>query len=303
MKDRQNVEDLNLFLEYLEYQKHYSYCTVDSYQRDLEDYFQYLEKEGISYLDVTYDDTRLYLMHLKDERKEKAATISRHLSALRSFYRYLLKKNKVSSNVFMLVTSPKKEKKLPRYFEYNELEALFATCDVTTPLGQRDRLILEMLYATGVRVSELLQIKITDIQFSSMQILIHGKGSKDRIVDFGQYALEALELYLKDGYEKLNRFHCQEIFLNQNGRVLTARGVSYLLDKAIKKTSIQKKISPHVLRHTFATHLLNEGCDILSVKELLGHESLSSTQIYTHVTTQQLKDIYHHSFPRATLKK
>ncbi len=295
------MEDVNRFLEYLEYQRHYSDCTVDSYRKDLEAYFSYLEQEGLSYLKITYSDVRLYLMYLKDNQQDKASTISRHLSSLRSFYRYLCAEQKVESNVFLLVTSPKQEQRLPRYFEYNELEALLAVPDITTPIGQRDRLILEILYATGIRVGELVKIKREDINQYHQQILIHGKGSKERIVNYGEYAADSLSLYLKDGYQQLNKFNSSYLFLNNQGRVITTRGVAYILDKLIKQTSIHKNISPHMIRHTFATHLLNEGCDILSVKELLGHESLSSTQIYTHVTTEHLKEVYHHNFPRSVL--
>lgn len=297
------MQDVDLFLEYLEYQKHYSHYTVDNYKKDIDDYFSYLAKENISYLKIEYSDVRLYLMYLKDIKKQKSSTILRHLSSIRGFYRYLCSQKKVSSNVFSLISGPKQEKKLPRYFEYNELEELFEISDLTIPTGQRDRLILEILYATGIRVGELVQIKQEDVKIEKQQILIHGKGNKERIVNYGEYAKEILNLYLEDGYRKLNKQQSKYLFLNQQGRMLTTRGVSYLLEKMMKKTSIQKNISPHMLRHTFATHLLNEGCDILSVKELLGHESLSSTQVYTHVTTEQLKEIYHHKFPRSILKK
>lgn len=297
------MEDIDHFLEYLEYQRHYSHYTIDNYRIDLEAYFTYLDQEMLSYLNITYDDVRLYLMYLKDTKLLKPATISRHLSSLRGFYHYLCSNGKISSNVFSLITSPKQEQNLPRFFEYNELEELLAVPDIDTPLGQRDRLILELLYATGIRVGELVNITIHDIYLDKQQILIHGKGNKQRIVNYGEYAADILEIYLKDGYQTLNKWKSPYLFLNHQGRKLTTRGVSYILDKVIQQTSVHKHISPHMIRHTFATHLLNEGCDILSVKELLGHESLSSTQIYTHVTTEHLKDIYHQSFPRASFKE
>ena len=177
---------------------------------------------------------------------------------------------------------------------------MFNVPDLKTPLGQRDRLILEVLYASGVRVSELVNIKISDI--SNMDIRILGKGSKERIAHIGEYAKEILDLYLKDGYNTLNKKSSEYLFLNNNGGKLSVRGVRFLLDNIIKKTTINKKISPHMLRHSFATHLLNEGCDILSVQELLGHESLSATAIYTHVTTDKLKEVYFNSHPRAKMK-
>lgn len=294
---------LNEYLEYLEYEKHYSKYTIDNYGRDIEEFLKYLEKENINYLKLEYSDIRIYLGYLKEEKHEKATSISRKLSALRSYYNYLCNNNKIKTNLFNLISSPKKEQNLPRYFEYNELEELFKVSQLNTPLGQRDRLILEIMYATGIRVGELVKIRLKDINRSERTILIHGKGSKERIVNYGEYASDILTMYLNDGYLKLNKFASDSLILNNNGRTITERGVRYILTNLIKKTSLHKNISPHLLRHSFATHLLNEGCDILSVKELLGHESLSSTQIYTHITNDRLKEIYLHSFPREKLKK
>ena len=245
---------------------------------------------------IKYNDVHSFLKELND-KKDSNSTISRKISALRGFYKYLLKEEYCEKNPFSLVSLPKKEKKLPRFFYYNELESLLEVSDLSTPLGQRDRLILEMLYATGVRVSELVNIKLNDI--SDHEIKVLGKGNKERIVRFGTYALEILDMYLKDGYKKLNVKNIDYLFLNNRGDQLTTRGVKYILDKVIDKTSIDKKISPHMLRHTFATHLLNEGCDITSVSELLGHASLSATAIYTHVTNDRLKEVYYHTHPRA----
>ena len=237
----------------------------------------------------------MYLKYLS-EKKDINSTISRKISALRGFYKFLQNNNKIENNPFSLINLPKKEKKLPRFFFYNELEELFNTPKLNTPLGQRDRLILEMLYATGVRVSELVNIKVSDISDRTIKIL--GKGNKERIVRFGDYCEEILKMYLNDGHYKLNS-SSEYLFLNNNGGQLTDRGVRYLLDKIIEKTTIEKKISPHMLRHSFATHLLNEGCDILTVQELLGHESLTATSIYTHVTNDRLKDVYFKTHPRA----
>ena len=293
---------LNEYIEYLEYQKHYSKYTIDNYERDIEEFLNYLSKEHINYLNLKYSDVRFYLMYLKDKKHEKSTSISRKLSALRSYYKYLCNNNKVKSNLFNLISSPKKEQKLPRYFEYNELEELFAVPDLKNSLGQRDRLVLELMYATGIRVGELTKIRLKDINRSERAVLIHGKGSKERVVNYGEYASDILDLYLKEGFVELNRFNSDYLILNSQGRPITERGIRYILTNLIGKTSIHKNISPHMLRHSFATHLLNEGCDILSVKELLGHESLSSTQIYTHITNDRLKEVYFHSFPRNGLK-
>lgn len=289
------MRELEDYLKYLEYQKNYSKHTIDSYQKDIEEYLEYIEDKKIKLLKINYDEIKMYLKYLSD-KQDVNSTISRKISALRGFYKFLQNNNKIENNPFSLINLPKKEKKLPRFFFYNELEELFNTPKLNTPLGQRDRLILEMLYATGVRVSELVNIKVSDITDRTIKIL--GKGNKERIVRFGDYCDEILKMYLNDGHYKLNS-SSQYLFLNSNGGKLTDRGVRYLLDKIIDKTTIEKKISPHMLRHSFATHLLNEGCDILTVQELLGHESLTATSIYTHVTNDRLKDVYFKTHPRA----
>ena len=295
------MKELDSYLDYLKYQKNYSSYTVLNYKDDILEYFDFLKREELSFLDVEYSDIRFYLMYLKDEKKDNNSTINRKLSSLRGFYKYLCNEGFIKSNVFSLVNGPKKSKKLPRYFEYNELEELFLVPDRRTPLGQRDLLILEMLYATGVRVGELVHIKVSDIDFNNKTIIILGKGNKERVVCFGEYCLEALNLYLSDGRERLNCNNIDSLFLNSNGYEITERGVRYVLDQLIKKTCINKKISPHMIRHSFATHLLNQGCDLITVQKLLGHESIKATQIYTHVTTDRLKEVYYHTFPRAKL--
>lgn len=289
------------YLEYLKYQKNYSDYTIQNYERDILEFFGYLDQESLEYQSVVYSDLRFFLMYLKDKKRDKNSSIDRKLSSLRGFYQYLANEGVVTSNVFSLLSGPKKEKKLPRYFEYNELEMLFDACDLSTPLGQRDRLILEMLYATGVRVGELVSIKVSDINQSNRTILILGKGNKERIVPYGEYCEEILKMYLKDGYLSLNTKNSPYLFLNYHGGELTERGVRYLLEEIIKHTSIQKNISPHMIRHSFATHLLNQGCDLMSVQKLLGHESIKATQIYTHVTTDRLRSVYRNSFPRAKI--
>lgn len=293
------IKELEKYKDYLEYQKNYSLYTVENYCSDIEQFLDYIEAENIDFKKVEYSDLRFYLMYLKDEKCENNSSIDRKLSALRGFYKFLANEGVIQNNVFSLMSGLKKEKKLPRYFEYNELEELFNVSDLKTPLGQRDRLILEMLYGTGVRVGELVAIKVSDIDLGSRTILILGKGNKERRVTYGEYCDEILKLYLNDGYQRLNIKNTLYLFLNNRGEVITERGVRYVLDQIIKNTSLNKSISPHVLRHSFATHLLNEGCDLLTVQKLLGHESISATQIYTHVTTDRLKEVYYNSFPRA----
>ncbi len=293
------IKYLEEYLHYLKYERNYSDDTLSSYEKDILEYLEFIDDNDYHILKVRYNDIKKFLKILND-KKNKATTLARKLSSLRGFYKFLMRNNYTSTNPFTLIKTPKKEKKLPRFFYYNELEELLSIPDITTPLGQRDKAILEVLYASGMRVSELVNVKISDINDEEIKVL--GKGAKERITRIGEYAKEALDLYLKDGYQSLNSQNSNYLFLNKNGGKLTTRGIRYILDRIINKTSISKKISPHMLRHSFATHLLNEGCDILSVQELLGHESLSTTAIYTHVTTDRLKEVYYKTHPRAKIK-
>lgn len=296
------MEDLNEYIRELSINKNYSENTIEAYKRDLNEYFSYLKNNNKNYLSIDYDSIRKYLAYLND-KKDTNTTISRKISSLRGFYSYLRLNEKIKNNPFKLINLPKKEQKLPRFFYYNELEELFAACDISTSLGQRNLAILEVLYATGTRVSELINIKLEDINFSEKQIKVLGKGNKERIVFLGEYAVDALEDYLNDGYLFLNKYNLDYVFLNHLGNKITRRGIEDILTKLIKKTSIDKKISPHMIRHSFATHLLNEGCDLESVQEMLGHESISATAIYTHVTDDRIKEIYFKAHPRAREEK
>ncbi len=296
MLNNKKIAILENYLKHLKYEKNYSTDTIDSYHSDILEYLTYLEEENKDYLTIKYQDIKYYLIYL-NEKKNNSATISRKISALRSFYKYLVNQSYLMNNPFLSVKLPKKEKKLPRFFSYNELEEMFEVPDLSLPLGQRDRLILELLYATGVRVSELVNIKLSDIRGREIKIL--GKGNKERYVEFGEYADEILKLYLNDGYKKLNKKNSEYLLLNKNYTKLSDRGVRLILDNIITKTSINKNISPHMIRHSFATHLLNEGCDLLSVQQLLGHASLSATSIYTHITNDRIKEVYFKTHPRA----
>ncbi len=286
-------KEIDSFLEYLKVNKNYSEYTIISYREDLSLLDQYFVKYGIDYKNIEYRQITNFFLYL-DEKKLSSKSINRILSSVRSFYKYLVGNGIVKTNFFSLVSSPKVEKALPKFLYYNELVSLFDSVDTSTVNGCRNRLILEMLYATGIRVSELVNIKFSDIDFSSKQIKILGKGNKERIVFFEDVCLKYLNMYINMLDKK-----CDYLFLNNRGEKLTTRGVRYILDEIIKKASFKTKISPHTLRHTFATHLLNEGCDILSVQELLGHESLKATQIYTHVTNEHLKNVYFKTHPRS----
>lgn len=295
-----NMNNLDKYIDYLLYEKAYSKHTILNYKDDILEYLNFLKLEELEYKNIVYEDLRYYLVYLKD-KKNSNSSIDRKISALRGFYKYLVNLKILEVNPFDIVSGPKKEKKLPRYFEYNELEELFNSVDISSVIGRRDRLILELLYATGVRVSEMIEIKVSDIDISNRNINIIGKGNKERIVKFGEYCLDAINDYLDNSYNKLNINNINYLFLNSRGSKLTDRGVRYILDNLIKKTSLNKKISPHMLRHSFATHLLNNGADLLTVQKLLGHESIKATQVYTHVSTDRLKEVYFKSFPRAKL--
>ncbi len=291
---------LDEFLENIEYQRGYSENTIINYEIDIEEFMTFLEKEGIGKLkDVDYGTVRFYLMELYN-KKYSRNSVSRKLSSLRSFFKFLHAKNKIEMNPFSLVSSPKKEKRLPKFLYNEDVEKIFDIPNTTKPLGQRDYLILELLYDTGIRVGELVNIKLKDIDFSNRTIRILGKGNKERIVLFGVYLDDILNLYLDDGRKEiLKDKNSDYLILNGHGNNITTRGVRLIIENIIKKACIKTHATPHTLRHTFATHLLENGADLLTVKELLGHSSLSSTQVYTHVTNERLRNVYLHSHPRA----
>lgn len=282
------------FLDYIIKQKNYSSNTAKNYEIDIIEFKDYLEKEGISYLDIDYEFIKGYLMELYN-RKLSRNSVARKLSSLRSFYKYLFNNNLIKTNPFKYVATPKKEKRLPKYLGIEELEIIFNVPDINLSLGQRDRLILEVLYATGLRVSELVNVKISDVDFYRKEIRVLGKGNKERITPFGDYCLEAINMFMNDGRKKILEKHhtsCEYLIINEHGMKITTRGVEKIIDNIVKKAALKKHVSPHMLRHSFATHLLSEGCDIRTVQELLGHESLESTQIYTHVSNERLRTVY-----------
>ncbi len=294
MKDK-----LQYFLEFLKYQRNCSEHTIKNYEIDLKNFISYCDNKKIDLIKIEYYEVKQYLMYLH-ESKYKKTTVSRKISSIRSFYKYLYKKNYIDSNIFEFVPLPKKEKRLPKYVNYNDLDVLFSIPKLNAASGCRDRLILELLYATGVRVSELSNIKISDINLKNKTIKIFGKGNKERNVCYGDYCGDILNIYIK---EKRNEFiknnNNEYLILSNNGNKITVRSIQNIIHKLIKETCIKKNITPHILRHTFATHMLNEGCDILTVQELLGHSSLDTTQVYTHVSNERLRSVYLNSHPRA----
>ena len=291
-------KEIDRFIEYLKYQRNYSNFTCNNYNKDLNEYNSFILSNKINYKNMDYNEAKEYVIYL-NKKNDAKSTISRKLSSLRTFYKYLVLNNKVESNPFLLVSSPKKEKRIPKFINYNNMEEILNVPNIKTKEGQRERVILEVLYASGVRVSELVNIKLKDIDFSNKNILIFGKGSKERLVSFGDYALEYINLYLKEGRNLLlDGVKSDYLIVGKKSEKLTTRRVEQIIDDIIKKTSIKLNITPHMFRHTFATHLLDNGCDLLVVQELLGHASLSSTEIYTHVSNEHLREVYLKCHPR-----
>lgn len=291
------MKDLKKYLDYLKYNKNYSDLTIKNYKLDLLDYFDFLKEEGLDYKDIEYEDLRYLFSHF-EKLKLKNKSIRRHISSIKGFYKYLCINGIVSSNPFVYVSLPKKEIKLPRYLTYEELLEIFNSLEIKTNYDLRDRLIVELMYATGIRVSEIINIKISDIDINNQSIRILGKGSKERIVYFNDVVIFLLNKYLKI-YSSINKKNSNYLLLNQRGDKLTTGGISYILNNIIKKISFNKHLTPHMLRHSFATHLLNNGCDLLTVQELLGHSSISTTGIYTHVTSKHIQDVYYKCHPRS----
>lgn len=290
------------FMGYLITERGYSEKTKDAYERDLNDFCQFLENSGDPSLTaVDHLDVRVYLAFLNDQKYSRN-TISRKIASLRSFYQYLLKHEKIKENPFSYVHLKKKHARLPRFFYEKEIEVLFDSVEGTKTLEQRNRALLEVLYGSGLRVSECANLTLSVIDFDNSVMLIHGKGNKDRYVPLGSYASDAIQAYVDDGRKSLmERFGKDHdyLFINHRGDQITSTGIEYVLNQIIKKSSLTSDIHPHMLRHTFATHLLNNGADLRTVQELLGHANLSTTQIYTHVTKESIQKSYRSFHPRA----
>ncbi|WP_323704857.1 tyrosine recombinase XerC [Mammaliicoccus sp. Dog046] len=285
------------FVDMLTYEKQFSDHTLNAYQLDLHEFNAFLEAEHISIESFEYKDARRYLAFLYD-KGHKRTSVSRKISTLRSLYQYWMSIDSKIQNPFIQLVHPKKEHHLPSFFYEEEIEKLFQTLNDGKNTNIRDRVILEILYATGIRVSELVHIKLTDIDLNYSFVKVLGKGSKERIVPFGEYCQSAITDYLESFRNQFKLDH-EYLIVNMRGQPLTERGVRYALNEIVKRTQGVYHIHPHKLRHTFATHLLNQGADMRSVQSLLGHESLSTTSQYTHVTKDQLRKVYLSAHPRA----
>lgn len=292
---------LKMFIEYLQIERNYSQYTIEHYQHDINEFFMFISEQCIESLEeVKYHDVRIFLTKLY-ERKLARKSVARKISSLRSFFKFLVREKIVQENPFALASIPKLEKKLPEFFYEEELNELFNACETETLLGKRNKALLELLYATGMRVSECSQIRLKDLDMHLSTVLVTGKGNKQRYIPFGSFAQDALNIYIQYGRNGLQTKEAPNdyLFLNARGRPLTPRGIRHILNTLIEKSTLNGKIHPHMIRHSFATHLLANGADMRTVQELLGHAFLSSTQVYTHVTSEYLRKSYLSYHPRA----
>lgn len=291
---------LDSFLLYLRDIRDASPHTLRNYSADITAFLGYLQSISPSY-ELKYVDraiVRSYLTQLYVGRKSKTTT-QRKLSALKSFFRYLTREGHLDHNVLAAVRGPKGEQRLPGFLDTEEVVRLVESPDRSNLLGLRDRAILELLYSTGIRVSELVGLNIEDVDLVGEVVKVRGKGKKQRIAPMGRHATVALSDYLNSPERRRRNAPRDAVFLNRSGGRLTTRSVARIVAKYVRQTALKIGVSPHTLRHTFATHLLNAGADLRSIQELLGHKSLATTVIYTHVSTEKMQEVYTKSHPRA----
>ncbi len=300
-----NLELIFLYTDYLKYQKQYSESTIVSYTNDINNLIAFLENEDLGQLiNISNRIAKFYVTHLYNQYTPKS--ILRKISAVRSFFDFLIEEEMVKENPFEFVVLPKVPRKLPKFVYPREMNDFLDNIDTQKPLGKRNKAIFELLYGCGLRADELINIKLNDIDYVNKTILIHGKGQKERLVPVHEVALNTIQHYILNARPLLaikslkgNDF----VFLNYRGTKISNRGVNLILDKELEHQASTLKISPHSFRHSFATHLINNGVDLRIVQELLGHASLSTTQIYTKVSREKLKSEYLNTHPRAKRKK
>lgn len=297
--DRDMIKE---FVLYLTHERNYSDLTIKAYSDDIAHFTEFLLETGnADFFTVELLDARIYLSKLTDDKYSRTS-ISRKISSLRAFYQYLMNHEFIAENPFSYLHLKKNGFRLPNFFYSEEIELLFEAAGGTNPLDYRDRVILEILYGTGIRVSECQALTLADIDLDLGIMLVVGKGNRERYVPFGEYAKLAIEEYIENCRTPLMQEYQKEhdfLLVSQYGDHISVSGIQYALNQLVKKTSLTSNIHPHKLRHSFATHLLDNGADMRTVQELLGHKSLSSTQIYTHVTKDHLLKDYQKFHPRA----
>jgi integrase/recombinase XerC len=282
------------FLNYIEIEKNYSIHTCNNYRQDLEDFDRFLKSnQQMDIRDIDYFILRKFLS-LLNKKKLNKRTISRKISTLKSFFKFLLREGILTNNPALSLIYPRLDKPLPKFLTEDQVKKVLELPDKNKLLGLRDKAILEFLYSTGARVSEMVSLKRDELDLIGGVVKVSGKGKKERLLPLGEPAIESIRQYL------LNRKDNQRaLFLNKNNKPLKDRGVRFIISKYIKNAALSLDVSPHVFRHSFATHLINHGADLRSVQELLGHSSISTTQIYTHISLDSLKKIYQKTHPRA----
>jgi integrase/recombinase XerC len=322
------------FLGYLEHEKHFSQHTAKCYGADLKQFSDFVTSHSAGHEDPGHHDhspwsaqssgggtavqiqtevkleqmllaidpniVRSYMAQLNQQQYSKS-TVARKLATLRSFYKFLVKRSHLDSNPVTAVKTPKQDKKLPKFLEYEDVQRLLNTPPADTWLGARDRAIMEVLYSTGMRVSELVALNMDDVDFLGEVIHVRGKGKKERISPIGSTALQSIQHYIEFRNKRMENdsdFDARVLFANKHGQRLSTRSVRRKMDKYLRMAGLDPDISPHTLRHSFATHMINNGADLRSVQELLGHQSLSTTQVYTHLTTSKIKEVYDNAHPR-----
>ena len=290
-----NREDSNLrsFLNYLLVDKGLSNNTAKAYEADISSFFQWLDNEDLKYKNLQEDHINQYISFLF-QRKMRSSSVNRKISSIKSFYIFLVKRNFVKNSPLNDLVTPKQEKYLPESMSEAEVDKLLNSPDVSNKIENRDKAMIEMLYATGMRISELVNLKMTDVDMKRCVVKVFGKGSKERLVPFGETALDSLRSYLNEREQSSSK----EIFLSNRGKKMTRVAFWQRVKVYLIRENLKKSISPHTLRHAFATHLLNRGADLRSVQLLLGHSDLSTTQIYTHIAKQRLSDVLKKHHPR-----
>ncbi|HBS58291.1 MAG TPA: site-specific tyrosine recombinase XerD [Firmicutes bacterium] len=291
---------VNEFINYLAVERGLAKNTLESYGRDLRQYYSYLNNDRIDAVNQASRATILAYLEQLQSKGRAVSTISRNLAAIKSYYQFLVRERYLDKDPAANLESPKLEKKLPKILTISEVEELLKQPNSFLPTGMRDKAMLELLYATGIRVSELISLNVSDVNLEMGYIKCYGKGSKERIVPLGSIAAKCVQEYITRGRGKLVRTYDEPaLFVNHHGNRLTRQGFWKIIKKYAQEATITKEITPHTLRHSFATHLLENGADLRSVQEMLGHADISTTQIYTQVTKNRLKEVYEKAHPRA----
>lgn len=298
-------EQVQRFLDFLLVEKGYSNNTIAAYRNDLSQLTRYLAQERgmegpLDWKKVSKDTIIAYILYLK-EREYASSTVARKIAAVKSFFHYLLQSGVLADDPTATLDSPRVKKRLPRAAASEDIERLLAAAKGESPKALRDTALLELLYATGMRVTELISLNLTDVDLETGTIRCYGKGAKERELPIHERSVEALKLYLEKGRARLlhERQDEQALFLNPRGQRLTRQGLWLIVKQYAQEANLDMNVTPHTLRHSFATHMLNRGADLRNVQDLLGHASLSTTQVYTHVSNQRLREVYDEAHPRA----